>query len=105
MSDTSHCDLAAVLPYAEPVLVSPPPIPLWRAHGSNLSFMLRQCRYDSDKLASRQPMHGVIIAEGGSTCIWPFVENSIEEFAIEAGLPMADDDLTVGDFIERDADQ
>src|SRR5467141_2411237 len=34
MSDTSHCDLAAVLPYAEPVLVSPPLIPLWRAHGS-----------------------------------------------------------------------
>ena len=28
MSDTSHRDLAAVLPYAEPVLVSPPPIPL-----------------------------------------------------------------------------
>ena len=34
MSDTSHCDLAAVLPYAEPVLVSPPLIPVWRGHGS-----------------------------------------------------------------------
>src|SRR6516162_3976902 len=34
MSDTSHCNLAAVLPYAEPVLVSPPPIPLWHGHGS-----------------------------------------------------------------------
>src|SRR5271169_3462994 len=34
MSDTSHRDLAAVLPYAEPVLVSPPLIPLWRGHGS-----------------------------------------------------------------------
>src|SRR6266850_2572824 len=34
MSDTSHCDLAAVLPYAEPVLISPPLIPLWRGHGS-----------------------------------------------------------------------
>ena len=35
MSDTGHCDLAAVLPYAEPVLVSPPLIPVWRAHGSS----------------------------------------------------------------------
>src|SRR6266404_5291236 len=34
MSDTGHCDLAAVLPYAEPVLVSPPLIPGWRGHGS-----------------------------------------------------------------------
>ena len=34
MSDTSHRDLAAVLPYAEPILVSPPLIPVWRAHGS-----------------------------------------------------------------------
>src|SRR5712692_341218 len=34
MSDTSHCDLAAVLPYAEPVLVSPPLILVWRGHGS-----------------------------------------------------------------------
>jgi len=33
MSDTSHRDLAAVLPYAEPVLVSPPLIPVWRAYG------------------------------------------------------------------------
>ena len=34
MSDTGHCDLAAVLPYSEPVLISPPLIPVWRAHGS-----------------------------------------------------------------------
>ncbi len=34
MSDTSHRDLAAVLPNAEPVLVSPPLIPVWRGHGS-----------------------------------------------------------------------
>src|SRR5207302_10920895 len=34
MSDTSHRDLAAVLPYAESVLVSPPLIPVWRGHGS-----------------------------------------------------------------------
>src|ERR1700687_4441304 len=34
MSDTSHRDLAAVLPYAEPVLVSPPLISLRRGHGS-----------------------------------------------------------------------
>jgi hypothetical protein len=33
MSDTSHCDLAAMLPYAEPVLVSPPLISVWRGHG------------------------------------------------------------------------
>src|ERR1700744_360755 len=32
--DTSHCDLAAVLPYAKPVLVSPPLISVWRGHGS-----------------------------------------------------------------------
>src|SRR5277367_4225689 len=32
MPDTSHCDLSAVLPYAEPVLVSPPLISPWRAH-------------------------------------------------------------------------
>src|SRR5713226_7479001 len=34
MSDTSHGDLAAVLPYAEPVLISPPLIRVWRGHGS-----------------------------------------------------------------------
>src|ERR1700710_2806873 len=34
MSDTGHCDLAAVLPYAEPVLVSPPLISVWRGHDS-----------------------------------------------------------------------
>ena len=34
MSNTSHRDLAAVLPYAEPVLVSPPLIPVWRGHSS-----------------------------------------------------------------------
>src|SRR6266446_6723724 len=34
MSDTSHGDLAAVLPYSEPVLISPPLIPVWRGHGS-----------------------------------------------------------------------
>src|SRR6267378_6488643 len=34
MSDTNHCDLAAVLPYSEPVLVSPPLILVWRGHGS-----------------------------------------------------------------------
>src|SRR5439155_17761923 len=33
MSDPSHRDLAAVLPYAEPVLVSPPLIRFWRGHG------------------------------------------------------------------------
>ena len=34
MSDTSHCDLTVVLPYAERVFVSPPLITVWRAHGS-----------------------------------------------------------------------
>src|SRR5882672_9652132 len=34
MSDPGHRDLAAVLPYAEPVLVSPPLILIWRGHGS-----------------------------------------------------------------------
>src|SRR5260370_42429775 len=41
MSDTSHRDLAAVLPDAEPVLVSPPLIPVWRGHGS--TFPLWRC--------------------------------------------------------------
>src|SRR6266851_4907725 len=30
MPDTGHRDLAAVLPYSEPVLISPPLIALWR---------------------------------------------------------------------------
>src|ERR1700726_1464365 len=38
VSDTGHGDLAAVLPYAEPVLVSPPLIPIWRGHGFTCSL-------------------------------------------------------------------
>src|SRR3954471_18799803 len=38
MSDTGHRDLAAGLPYAEPVLVSPPLIPVRRGHG--FTFLL-----------------------------------------------------------------
>src|SRR5260370_30987727 len=38
MSDTSHSALAAVLPYAEPVLISPPLILVWCGHGS--TFLL-----------------------------------------------------------------
>src|SRR5204862_1667196 len=34
MPDTRHRDLAAVLPYAEPVPISPPLIPGRRAHGT-----------------------------------------------------------------------
>src|SRR6266702_979160 len=55
MSDASHRDLAAVLPDAEPVLVSPPLIPLRRAHGS--SFPL--CSggwYGRDELGDDPPL-------------------------------------------------
>src|SRR6202043_2128781 len=34
MSDAGDGDLAAVLPGSEPVLISPPLIPVWRRHGS-----------------------------------------------------------------------
>src|SRR5262249_5288448 len=34
MSNAGHSDLAAVLPSPEPVLISPPLIPVWRGHGS-----------------------------------------------------------------------
>jgi hypothetical protein len=40
MSDTGYCDLAAVLPYSEPVLVSPPLIPVWRGHRSPFPLSL-----------------------------------------------------------------
>src|SRR5262249_59771709 len=33
MSDAGHGNLAAVLPHAEPVFVSPPLISVWRGHG------------------------------------------------------------------------
>src|SRR5947208_17057267 len=46
MPDTGHRDLAAVLPDAEPVLVSPPLIPVRRGHGSTFPLCSDRCRYD-----------------------------------------------------------
>src|SRR5579864_2405327 len=40
MADTRHSDLAAVLPYPEPVLVSPPLIPFRRAHAPPFLYAL-----------------------------------------------------------------
>src|SRR5215831_9026024 len=40
MSEPDHRDLAAVLPDAEPVLVSPPLIPVWSAHGPPFLYEL-----------------------------------------------------------------
>src|SRR5579863_756571 len=52
MSDTSHGDLAAVLPYAGPDLVSPPLIPVWRGHGSTFHRTVRATYFSKRLVAS-----------------------------------------------------
>jgi hypothetical protein len=38
MSDASHRDLAAVFPYAGPVLISPSLMPVWLGHGATVDL-------------------------------------------------------------------
>jgi hypothetical protein len=59
MSDTGHCNLAAVLPYAEPVLISPPLIPVWCSHGSSFYFSKRL-------VASRSRSYRLVSGNGGN---------------------------------------
>jgi len=56
MPDPGHRDLAAVLPDAEPVLISPPLIPLWPGHGLHPFSMLGRWTYGRDEQWSKSDL-------------------------------------------------
>src|SRR6478752_6850608 len=66
MSDTGHGDLAAMLPYAEPVVVSPPLIPVRRGHGSTFPVTVRAAYFSKRLVASRSRSYRRVSGNGGN---------------------------------------